>query len=56
MTKGEDVTKQGFFKILWRKLRLRARLLLVLFQCFLGGRDQKFAFQWEGGGVGVGAY
>ena len=48
--KREDVTKQGFCKIVGRKLRLRASLLLVLIQCFLGRRDQK------GDGVGVGAY
>ena len=35
-TKREDVKKQGFCKILWRKLRLRWSLLLVLIQ-FLGG-------------------
>ena len=36
MTKREDVTKQGSYKILWRKLSLRESLLLVLIQ-FLGG-------------------
>ena len=35
-TKCKDVTKQGFCKILWRKLRLRGSLLLVLIQ-FWGG-------------------
>ena len=35
-TKRKDVTKQGFCKILWRKLRLQWSLLLVLIQ-FLGG-------------------
>ena len=40
--KREDVTKQGFCKILWRKLRLRESLLLVL-------------IQFVGGGAGVGA-
>ena len=29
ITKPEDVTKQGFCKTLWRKLRLRGSLLLV---------------------------
>ena len=43
ITKVEDVTRQGSCKILWRKLRLRGGLLLVLIQ-FLGG------------GVGVVAY
>ena len=36
ITKVEDVTRQGSCKILWRKLRLRGSLLLVLIQ-FLGG-------------------
>ena len=36
MTKLQDVTKQVSCKILWRKLRLRGSLLLVLIQ-FLGG-------------------
>ena len=43
ITKVEDVTRQGSCKILWRKLRLRGGLLLVLIK-FLGG------------GVGVVAY
>ena len=43
MTKREDVTKQGSCKILWRKLRLRASLLLLF-------------IQFWGGGVGVVAY
>ena len=46
ITKREHATKQGFCKILWRKLRLRESLLLVLIQ-FFGG--------WKGkwGGVVV---
>ena len=48
ITKREDVTKQGFCKILWRKLRLRGSLLLELIQSLGGGRG-------EVGGVGVGA-
>ena len=49
ITKLEDVTKQGFCKILCRKLRLRGSLLLVTYSIFFG---------WEvkGDGVGVGAY
>ena len=44
----EDVTKQGFCKILRTKLSFRGSLLLVLTQ-FLGG--------WEGGrGLGICAY
>ena len=46
MTKREDVTKQGSYKILRRKLSLRGSLLLVLIQ-FLGG-----GVGWGG----VGAY
>ena len=45
ITKREDVTKQGFCKTLWRKLRLRGSLKLVLIP-FWGG----------GSGKGVGAY
>ena len=66
--KREDVTKPGFCKILWRKLRLRRSLLLVLIQFFLAeagrvgrgngwcGSGLLFEFEWEGGGLGVGAY
>ena len=39
ITKLEDVTKQGFCKILCRKLRLRGSLLLVLIQFFSVGRS-----------------
>ena len=46
MIKLEDETRQGSCKILWRKFRLRASLLLVLVQCFLGGRDQKEGRGW----------
>ena len=47
ITKREDVTKQGFCKILWRKLLLWGSLLLELIQ-FRGDGG-------EVGGVGVGA-
>ena len=50
VTKPEEVTKQGFCKILRRTLRLRGSLLLVLFQ---------FQFQshyHSSGWGGVGAY
>ena len=55
ITKREDVTKPGFCKILWRKLRLRRSLLLVLIQFFLaeGGGG---GLGGEMGGVGVGSY
>ena len=68
ITKRQDVTKPGFCKILWRKLRLRRSLLLVLIQFFFSGRGGVgrgngwcgsgllFEFEWEGGGLGVGAY
>ena len=59
ITKREDVTKQGFCKILWRKLRLRGSLLLVLIQfqshCHSsgwGGSGRLFEFDWEGRGWG----
>ena len=61
VTKREEVTKQGFCKILGRTLRLRGGLLLVLiqfqFQCYYhsngwGGRGRLFQFDWEGEGVG----
>ena len=37
LTKSEDVAKQGFCKILWRKLRLREGLLLSLIGVIVGG-------------------
>ena len=54
LTKREDVTKQGFCKILWRKLCLRGSLLLELIQ------ENLFSLGGGGGrrkvdGVGVGA-
>ena len=56
ITKREDVTKPGFCKILWRKLRLRRSLLLVLIQFFLSGRGRGGGLGGEMGGVGVGSY
>ena len=38
VTKREEVTKQGFCKILGRTLRLRGSLLLVLIRLFEAGR------------------
>ena len=49
ITKREDVIKQGFCKILLRKLRLRESLLLVIIQFF-------FLVRGGGGEGGVGAY
>ena len=40
ITKREHVTKQGFCKILRRKLRLRGGLLLLLIQFWGGGRGK----------------
>ena len=66
ITKRDYATKQGFCKILWRKLRLRGSLLLVLIQFFgewkgkwggvVVGAYWVFEFEWEGGGFEVGAY
>ena len=65
ITKCEDVTKQVFCKILWRKFRLLASLLLVItqFQCtreadtacwmdVTGSRPAVWV--WGGGGCGGG--
>ena len=56
ITKREDVTKPGFCKILWRKLRLRRSLLLVLIQFFLAEGGGGGGLGGEMGGVGVGSY
>ena len=65
ITKWEDVTKQGFSKILWRKLCLPWSLLLVIIQFLGGGRGNGVGWEWvlisvwvgiEGGGLGMGAY
>ena len=63
VTKREEVTKQGFCKILGRTLRLRGSLLLVLIQFQFqshfhssgwggGGRVFEFDCEEEGGGGG----
>ena len=61
--KREDVTKKGFCKILWRKLPLRASLLLVSWVGWTRKRVGpgvgclfEFEVEGEGGRVGVGAY
>ena len=65
ITKREDVTKQGFCKTLWRKLRIRGSLKLVLIPFWGGGgvAGKEWALicvsvgvaeRW--GGVEVGAY
>ena len=54
--KREDVIKQGFCKILRRKLSFRGSLLLVLIQFWGGGKGEGggdgrlFEFEREGGG------
>ena len=58
ITKREEVTKQGFCKILWRKLHPLGSLLLVLIHSSGLGGEHLFEFDWEkeGVGLGVGAY
>ena len=59
ITKREDVTMQGFCKILWRKLHLRGSLLLVLIHFLVfgvgegrgvgwGWGEGLFEFEWKG--------
>ena len=56
ITKREEVTKQGFCKILWRKLRRRGSLLLEFIHSHgWGGGERLFEFGWEEE-EGVGAY
>ena len=43
VTKREEVTEQGFCKILGRTLRLRGSLLLVLIRLFEAGRLLTFS-------------
>ena len=63
ITKREEVTKQGFCKILWRKLRPRGSLLSEFIHSSGWGGDKRerlFEFDWEEEGVGaysrLGAY
>ena len=61
ITKREELTKQDFCKILWRKLRPRGSLLLeFIHSSGWGGGERLFEFDWEGEGVGaysrLGAY
>ena len=54
ITKREEVTMQGFCKILWRKLRPRGSLLLeFIHSSWLGGGERLFEFDWEEEGVGA---
>ena len=49
ITKLKGVTKQGFCKILGRKLRLRGSLLLVLIQFFFGSEVKEGGHLFEAG-------
>ena len=56
-----EVTKQGFCKILWRKLHPRVSLLLeFIHSSGWGGGERLFEFDWEEEVVGaysrLGAY
>ena len=53
ITKPEEVTKQGFCKILWRKLSPRGSLLLeFIHSSGWGGGESLFEVDWEEEGVG----
>ena len=54
ITKREEVTKQGFCKILRRKLRPRGNLLLeFIHSSGWGGGERLFEFDWEKERVGA---
>ena len=54
ITQSEEVTKQGFWKILGRKLRRRGSLLLeFIHSSKWGGGERLFKFDWEEEGVGA---
>ena len=54
ITKREEVTKQGFCKILWRKLHPRGSLFLeFIHSSGWGGGERLFEFDWEEEGVGT---
>ena len=54
ITKRDEVTKQGFCKILWRKLRPRGSLLLeFIHSSGWGGGERLFEFDWEEEAVGA---
>ena len=55
ITKREEVTKQGFGKILWRKLRPRESLLLEFIPSSGWGGGERL-FEFDGEDEGVGAY
>ena len=54
VTKREEVTKQGFCKILWRKLGTWGSLLLeFIHSSGWDGGERLFEFDWEEEGVGA---
>ena len=54
ITKSEEVTKQGFCKILWRKLRPRGSLLFRIYWLkWVGGGERLFEFDLEEEEVGA---
>ena len=54
ITKRGGVTKQGFCKILWRKLRPRGSLSLeFIHSSGWGGGERLYEFDWEEEGVGA---
>ena len=54
IAKREEVTKQGFYKILWRKLRPRVSLLLeFIHSSRWDGGERLFEFDWEEEWVGA---
>ena len=54
ITKRKEVTKQGFCKILSRKLRPGESLLLeFIHSSGWGGGERLFEFDWEEDGVGA---
>ena len=54
ITKREEVTKQGFCKILWRKLCPRGSLLLeFIHSSGWGGGKRLFEIAWVEEGVGA---
>ena len=52
ITKREEVTKQGFCEILWRKLRPRGNLLLEFIHSKWLAWGWALIWVWLGGGVG----
>ena len=54
ITKREEITKQGFRKILSRKFRpLESLLLEFIHSSGWGGSERLFEFDWEEEGVGA---